>query len=255
MKKIAVCMSGKNGWRMFQYVYRNRNEIPIELICVTGEEPFAGWARARGWFYDIPVISVENKKDKRLHEELKKRQIDLMFLLWWPYILKKETIDLVKEGVINTHPSLLPYNRGKHPYYWSIVEDTPAGATLHYITPGIDEGGILVQQGIPKDITMTGGELWQKSADLTCELFAEHYEELANGEIKPRSQILSLGTSHLGKDLEVHSKIDLERHYRADDLLNIIRGRTFDNDNPGAFFERDGKKYSVKIKIEEVKND
>ena len=40
---------------------------------------------------------------------------------------------------------MLPYNRGKNPNVWPIIDGTPAGVTLHYIDSGIDTGEIIHQ--------------------------------------------------------------------------------------------------------------
>ena len=59
------------------------------------------------------------------------------------------------------------------------------------------------------------------------------------------------GTYHWGKEIEEHSRIDLEKEYKASDLINLIRGRTFMNGN-SAYFHHQGKKYLIKAVIEEA---
>lgn len=54
-----------------------------------------------------------------------------------------------------------------------------------------------------------------------------------------------------GREIGPHSLIDLDKTYRAGDLLNIIRGRTFWKGD-SACFVKDGKKYLVRIGIEEA---
>ena len=46
---------------------------------------------------------------------IKSLDLDWIFLAWWPHIIKSHIIDIPKQGVINTHNSLLPFNRGVHP--------------------------------------------------------------------------------------------------------------------------------------------
>ena len=47
---------------------------------------------------------------------------------------------------INLHLSYLPFNRGKNPNVWSIIESTPCGATIHKIDEKIDTGKIYVRK-------------------------------------------------------------------------------------------------------------
>jgi methionyl-tRNA formyltransferase len=144
----------------------------------------------------------------------------------------------------------LPYNRGKHPYYWSIVEETPAGVSIHFITKKIDDGSIIAQREIKKDITTTGEMLYEKSIYEIIDLFKNVYPEIMMGNIKSFKQKESNSTFHLSKELDLHSEIHLDKKYIAKDLINIIRARSFSG-NPSSFFYIDDKKYYVNIKITE----
>ena len=42
--------------------------------------------------------------------------------------------------------SYLPWNRGADPNFWSILEDTPKGVTIHIMDESIDTGDILYQK-------------------------------------------------------------------------------------------------------------
>ena len=44
--------------------------------------------------------------------------------------------------------SYLPYNRGSHPNFWSFVENTKKGVTIHEINNSIDNGGIIFRKKI-----------------------------------------------------------------------------------------------------------
>ena len=53
-----------------------------------------------------------------------------------------------KNNIINLHISYLPYNRGAHPNFWSFVENTPSGVSIHQVDSGIDTGKIVIQKQI-----------------------------------------------------------------------------------------------------------
>ena len=44
--------------------------------------------------------------------------------------------------------SYLPYNRGAQPNFWSFVEDTPKGISIHEINGKIDSGPIILRKKI-----------------------------------------------------------------------------------------------------------
>tara|TARA_R100000008_G_C3577003_1_gene165897 strand:- start:629 stop:1378 length:750 start_codon:yes stop_codon:yes gene_type:complete len=184
-------------------------------------------------------------------DQLKINSIDLVFLLWWPKIVKQRAIDSVGLGFINLHPSLLPFNRGKHPYYWSIVDGTPAGVTLHFIDASIDKGDILFQKEIETSITTTGESLYAESLKRITELFIDSYEKIINGDLDPKKQSENDSTFHYGKNIIKHSEIDLNRSYKAMDLINIMRAKSFSG-GPSSHFVLNGKKYYININIREA---
>lgn len=74
---------------------------------------------------------------------------DYCLLIHNPTVLKQPTIERYKR-VWNLHPGFLPYGRGFYPVPWAIIEDTPAGATLHEVVRGIDRGPIVYQREVGK---------------------------------------------------------------------------------------------------------
>jgi len=178
-------------------------------------------------------------------------KIDIVFLLWWPEIIRKHSLDSVKRGFINLHPSLLPYNRGMNPYYWSIVDGTPAGVTIHQIDEEIDRGVILFQKELDVPVTETGERLYKRATKAMIQLFCEHFEELLSMNKETTIQNHLNDKIHRVRDMEAHSRIDLDRNYRAGDLINILRARNFSNGD-SAYFYQDGKKYLVRVSIEET---
>ncbi len=60
-------------------------------------------------------------------------------------IIQKRTIDQFAGRIINIHMSLLPWNRGAAPNFWSWFYGTPKGVTIHRVSEEIDKGEILAQ--------------------------------------------------------------------------------------------------------------
>ena len=76
------------------------------------------------------------------------KNIDLVITFNYRHILKKNILKNLKRPAINLHISYLPYNRGCHPNFWSFVEATPKGVTIHEINQDIDTGPIIYQKKI-----------------------------------------------------------------------------------------------------------
>lgn len=184
-------------------------------------------------------------------EKLKKMDLDIAILAWWPYIIKDDLIDIPKYGYLNFHPSYLPYNRGKDPNFWSIVEEVPFGVSIHFIDRGIDTGDIVFQTLIEKSWEDTGETLYEKAREEIVALFKNNFHLIKGGNIPRKPQNLNLGSFHKRKELDSASRIDLEMSYKARHLLNILRARTF-FPHQAAWFIENGHRYEVRIEIKEV---
>ena len=183
--------------------------------------------------------------------ELVRLRPDDLLLVWWPHILREPLLSLPARALLNTHPSLLPHNRGKHPNFWSLVEGRPFGVTIHYVNNSVDGGDIAFQLPIPVTWEDTGGTLYQKARDAMVQLFIESYPEIRAGRIPRHSQDLASGSFHLGQELEPACVIDLDRQYAARELLNLIRARTF-LPYSGVRFKDGTAHYQIRISIERV---
>jgi methionyl-tRNA formyltransferase len=75
-------------------------------------------------------------------------QFDWIISYGYSHIIKQDVIDSAKNSIINLHISYLPYNRGADPNFWSWLENTPKGVTIHQIDKGIDTGDIFIQKEI-----------------------------------------------------------------------------------------------------------
>ena len=73
---------------------------------------------------------------------------DLIISFGYKKIIKKNILQMVKRPIINLHISFLPYNRGSHPNYWSFVENTPKGITIHEVDEEIDRGKIIIRKKV-----------------------------------------------------------------------------------------------------------
>ena len=182
---------------------------------------------------------------------------DLGILAWWPKIISDNIIFSSKLGFINTHNSLLPNNRGKHPYFWTFIEKCDYGVTIHWVDKGIDSGDIIAQTKIKYDWEDTSDSIYKRSLKEMIKLFCEKYPSIRSGKIKSFPQ-KGRGSFHYGNELSFYEEIDLDKSYKARDLLNIIRARTSSSIKfKAVYFIDENIKYRVKISIkkeEEIKN-
>ena len=94
-------------------------------------------------WYSVPH---HNKLESR---ELLERLKPDFVVLGGTRIIKPALISIPKDGMVNSHPGLLPECRGSASVAWSIYFDIPIGCTVHFIDPSIDTGAIIMKQVIP----------------------------------------------------------------------------------------------------------
>jgi methionyl-tRNA formyltransferase len=64
----------------------------------------------------------------------------------WPELLQTQTIDLFPMGAIGSHPSQIPWGRGRHPLHWQIVMGySETTISFFRLSSKIDAGPLLLQ--------------------------------------------------------------------------------------------------------------
>ena len=178
-------------------------------------------------------------------------RFDLGILAWWPKLISPALMALSERGFVNTHPSLLPYNRGKHYNFWALVEQAPFGVSLHYVDQGIDSGDVVAQLEIPYDWEDTGETLYVKARRAMVELFKSAYSKIRSGALPRVPQDLRKGSLHYAKEIDAASTIELDKTYAAREIFNLLRARTFSG-YPACRFEEDGAAYEISVIIKKV---
>ena len=79
---------------------------------------------------------------------VKSQKIDFILSDRYSHILDAEVLNYINGNAINTHPSLLPLNKGWQPIFFSVLNDDKIGVSIHIINEGIDTGDILLQKEI-----------------------------------------------------------------------------------------------------------
>jgi methionyl-tRNA formyltransferase len=204
--------------------------------------------RVYEWLCDrdgVEVLSLlTTKKQLELIEELRP---DILVSVGYGHILPKEVLEIPDAGCVNLHPAYLPYNRGANPNVWSIVDDTPAGATLHYMDEGIDTGDIIARKKVEKRFSDTGKDLHQRLKKAQFELFVENWSAIESGEVETTAQTEE-GTYHEVQDFEELCELDPDEEYTVKEMLNSLRALTFPPFDNG-HVEVDGERYYVDVDI------
>lgn len=241
--KLLLLADGHIGFEAARWLLKNfRGDLG--LVVTMADNEIATIARS-GSVRSLIFQSSSQVSDFVANEGL---SFDLGLLVWWPNIIRSPLLGLPRRGFVNTHPSLLPYGRGKHYNFWSIVDQVPFGVTLHMVDEGVDSGAIVAQVELPYDWEDTGESLYRRAREAMLKLLQDTYPRLRSLDFETQPQDRGAGTFHLASEIERSSTIDIEGTYVARNLLNLLRARTFSG-YPACSFSDGGDVYEVRVEI------
>lgn len=155
-KRIAVLISGR-GSNMMRLVEAARApDYPAEISLVVSNRPDAPgltWAKEQG----IAAVALDHKLyadrahfDGQLHALLTASRIEIVALAGFMRLLTAEFVAQWTGRMINIHPALLPAFKGLDTHARAIAAGVRiAGCTVHFVSPGMDEGAIIAQAAVP----------------------------------------------------------------------------------------------------------
>ena len=156
MKRIVILISGR-GSNMEAIVQRcTEQQWPADVVAVIANRPDAqglAFARARG----IATAVVDHKAqparealDAALATTIDRFAPDLVVLAGFMRILGAAFVRRYDGRLLNIHPSLLPAFPGLHTHRRALEAGCKlVGATVHFVTPALDHGPIVMQSAVP----------------------------------------------------------------------------------------------------------
>lgn len=166
------------------------------LFLGPSESPVFVWLQKNG-------ENIFSTVDKITEEYILENGFNFLISYGYRFILRKEILDLFPNRAINMHISYLPYNRGADPNFWSFIEGTPKGVSIHYLDEGVDTGDIIVQKEVSFDSfdAETLASSYQKLQVEIQNLFFQHWG-LIKSQKCDRTPQVGTGTTHKVKDKE-----------------------------------------------------
>lgn len=255
MKNVIIFSDHTIGYEVTRYCTRHLSE-QYQLLGV-----FTPQANNQGFWKPIKEIGYKdfgyfiNESDFLVANDHLIDKIDYIFLISWKYILSGKFIDLAKEGVINLHYSLLPKFRGVYPVNWAIINgQKQTGITYHWVNPKIDQGEIILQRKTDIPAHFTALELINKLDLLAFDAFKDIWEGVVPLDRKnSRKQFAQDEQYYSNKRFTESNLLDLNKNYQAEDLINLLRGKTFADSNNLYFLDGENRKVylSISLRVEE----
>jgi methionyl-tRNA formyltransferase len=201
------------------------------------------------WLCDRDSIFVKaiitEPEQLRLVEEMCP---DAVVASGFTHILPPEILEIPPEGCINLHPGYLPHTRGYFPNIWSIVDDLPPGATLHYMDENIDTGEIIARSKVQKSFEDDGKTVYRRIEDKAVELFKQEWYKIEQGQVETISNDDEIANTYYKRDFDELREINPNETYQAKELIDILRALTFPKYN-NAYMDVENNRYYIDIKI------
>lgn len=153
---VAVLISGRGSNLQCLIDACAEPDYPARIVAVISNRPDAyGLERARE--AGIAAIGIDHKAyDSResfeaaLDAALREAGAEFVCLAGFMRILNESFVNRWEGRMINIHPSLLPKYKGIDTHRRAIeAGDTEHGCTVHWVTPGMDEGPVIAQARVP----------------------------------------------------------------------------------------------------------
>lgn len=179
------------------------------------------WARAwgRGSAYSIkglakryglPLLQPDDINDPEFRATLRGLEPDLIVSVTCPQIFRADLLRLPPMGCVNVHSSLLPDYRGMLPTFWAMAGgERETGVTVHYMSEGVDEGGILAQKKVAITTEDTLHSLMRKCKEAAADAVVETI-----GRLKDRAVVALPNRVEDGAYFSFPSREDVAR-FRA----------------------------------------
>lgn len=156
MIRIGVMASGRGSNLQALLDACEAGRVDGRVVVVISDKADA-FALQRARRHGVPAIFVDpaayegkNAYNAALAETLKEQAVDLVVLAGYMRLIKRPLLDAFPWRIINIHPALLPAFKGLDAQRQALEYGVKVtGATVHYVTEGMDDGPVIYQAAVP----------------------------------------------------------------------------------------------------------
>ena len=148
---MAVLISGRGSNMAALLDYAAQPATPVEAALVLADRDAPGLEIARQRGIDSLAIPRADHESQEDHEAAMAEAIDgagaeLVCLAGFMRLLSAGFCERYRGRLVNIHPSLLPRHKGLDTHEKAILaKDAVHGCSVHFVTPGMDEGPVVAQ--------------------------------------------------------------------------------------------------------------
>jgi methionyl-tRNA formyltransferase len=166
-------------------------------------------------------FETENINSESSKEHIRSLSPDLIFASW-PKIIDSEFLNIPVYGVIGTHPTALPFNKGQHPLQWGIVLGLrESKLSFFWMDSGVDTGPVILQVPYsiePEDTILTlSDRLNMLAYSSSCKL-----GKMLTLDDVPKGNLQDCSSSNTWRKRDRYDVL-IDFRMNGDDILALIR--------------------------------
>jgi phosphoribosylglycinamide formyltransferase-1 len=193
---IVVLISG-SGSNLQAIIDAAANDLPVDIRAVISNQADAfGLERARRSGIHTEVLDHRDYDSREAYDSALQQLIDsfqpgLVVLAGFMRILTDDFVRHYEGRMFNIHPSLLPKHRGLHTHARAIQEgDSEHGATVHFVTPDLDSGPIIIQARVAVKPNDTADTLAARVLEQEHIIYPQAIRWFAEGRLELREGVV-----------------------------------------------------------------
>ncbi len=245
---MRVVLLGYQAWgRRSLEALLGRRDTSVELVVThpQGDDPYERvWtdsideaARAAG----IEVAELGAEADGALKSLVATAAPDVVVASNWRSRVPLDVLSLAPLGGINVHDALLPRYGGFAPINWAIARgETEVGVSAHVMSPAIDLGDLIIQEGLPVRPDETARDVAERVFERVGPITVAALDRLATPGFVPTPQARERSTLFHRRTI-ADSRIDWGRPAR--EVHDLVRAQA--DPYPNAFTTHDGRRLAV----------
>lgn len=186
MRRLVILISGR-GSNMEALLKASLPACIVAVISNRADAP--GLAIAAR--HDVPTRVIEHRGfasrdafDAALAEAIDGYAPDYVLLAGFMRVLSAAFVTRFAGRLINVHPSLLPAFPGLHTHARALAEGVKVhGCTVHFVTPALDHGPIIIQAAVPVRANDTEETLAARVLEQEHQAFPQAVRWLCEGRV------------------------------------------------------------------------
>ena len=146
---IFISGTGSNLKSLIKFSKLKKSPIVVKMI-ISNNSKAKGLRYSKIYKIKKKIFFFKNAlSEKKVINELKKNNINLICLAGFMKILSKSFINNFKGKILNIHPSLLPKYKGLNTHEKAIKnKDKYSGCTVHFVNSRLDSGKIIKKKKV-----------------------------------------------------------------------------------------------------------